>query len=125
MLEMLLSDLCAEGVNEGVDEAWRVVEQAHGYWKRDESGRENKKWAGIEHLRARALTIRGYESEADVSNGLELVPDNYGPVPVEELAGGTETGELPGDGTVCEWSMEAFEQYFQALGARDGMSNVL
>ncbi|GLA61614.1 hypothetical protein AtubIFM54640_002137 [Aspergillus tubingensis] len=125
MLELLLNDLCAEGVNEGREEAWRVVEQAYGYWRGDETGRGTGKWAVIEKLRARALTIRGYESEIDVPNGLELVPDNYGPVPVEELTEDTATGELPGDGTVCEWSMEAFEHYFQGLGAGDGMSNVL
>ncbi|XRM49197.1 hypothetical protein ABZX51_012075 [Aspergillus tubingensis] len=125
MLEMLLNDLGAEGVNEGRDEAWRVVEQAYGYWKGDESALETGNWAVIEELRARALTVRGYESEVDVSNGLELVPDNYDAVPVERLAEGTGIGELPGDGTVCEWSMEAFEQYFRALGAGDGMSNVL
>ncbi|RAH56714.1 hypothetical protein BO85DRAFT_496645 [Aspergillus piperis CBS 112811] len=125
MLELLLNDLCADGVNEGREEAWGVVEQAYGYWREDETGRETGKWAVIEKLRARALTIRGYESEIDVPNGLELVPEDYGPGPAEELAEETGTGELPGDGTVCEWSMEAFEQYFQGLGAGDDMSNVL
>ncbi|GAA91905.1 hypothetical protein AKAW_10019 [Aspergillus luchuensis IFO 4308] len=117
--------LAVYGVNEGREEAWGVVEQAYGYWREDETGRETGKWAVIEKLRARALTIRGYESEIDVPNGLELVPEDYGPGPAEELAEETGTGELPGDGTVCEWSMEAFEQYFQGLGAGDGMSNVL
>ncbi|PYH64489.1 transcription factor domain-containing protein [Aspergillus vadensis CBS 113365] len=125
MMELLLDDLCAEGVNEGREEAWRVVEQAYGNWEGDETEQETGKWAVIKASRTRALTVRGCASEVVVSKGLELVPDSYGPVPVEELAEGTVTGELPGDGTVCEWSMEAFEQYFLALGAGDGMSNVL
>lgn len=128
MLELLLNDLCAEGMNEGRDEAWRVVEQAYGYWKGDESTRETIKWNIIEDLRTRALYVRdnaGEVSMNDVPNGPEPVLYTDCQVPVEELAEGTGTVELPGDGTVCEWSMEAFEQYFRALGAGDGMSNVL
>ncbi|CAK40537.1 hypothetical protein M747DRAFT_290064 [Aspergillus niger ATCC 13496] len=128
MLELLLNDLCAEEMNEGRDEAWRVVEQAYGYWKGDETTRGTIKWNIIEDLRTRALNVQANEGEVsmnDVPNGPEPVLYTDCQVPVEELAEGTGTVELPGDGTVCEWSMEAFEQYFRALGAGNDMSNVL
>ncbi|GKZ66471.1 hypothetical protein AnigIFM60653_007753 [Aspergillus niger] len=127
MLELLLNDLCAEEMNEGRDEAWRVVEQAYGYWKGDETTRGTIKWNIIEDLRTRALNVQANDGEIslnDVPNGPEPVLYTDFQVP-EELAEGTGTVELPGDGTVCEWSMEAFEQYFRALGAGDDMSNVL
>ncbi|GKZ29167.1 hypothetical protein AbraIFM66950_003328 [Aspergillus brasiliensis] len=131
MLKLLLEDLCAERISEGREEAWGVVEQAYGYWKDDETVQSPAQWEVIEDLRSRALRVRvNEEDEAsmdDVGNVPELVPDNYCPVPVEELAEGTGTGaaELPGNGTVCEWSIEAFEQYFQALGQGGDMSNLL
>ncbi|GKZ18345.1 hypothetical protein AbraIFM66951_000902 [Aspergillus brasiliensis] len=119
-----------ERISEGRDEAWSVVEQAYGYWKNDETVQGTAQWEVIEDLRSRALRVRvNEEDEAimdDVGNVPELVPDDC-PVLVEELAEGAPTGaaELPGNGTVCEWSIEAFEQYFQALGQGDDMSNLL